>query len=116
MLWAELVSLNLTNEKWIVVGDFNIIWNDSERHGGCPRLMLAMQEFNDCIDTCGLLEFPTFGSWFSWCNKHGGQAHSWMRLDHTLLSSSALLYWPKVLVKYLPQTTSNHAPMILQIC
>lgn len=89
------------------MSDFNIIHNDSEIHGGQPRSLIAMLDFNDCIDVCGVLDANFLGSWFSWCNGHGG-------LDRTLCTSSALIFWLDALVKYLPRTTFDHASMVLQ--
>lgn len=97
------------------MGDFNIIRNDSERHGGRPKSLIAMQDFNDGIDACSVLDANFPSNRFSCCNGHGGQARSWARLDRTLCMSSALIFWLDALVKYLPRTTSDHASMVLQI-
>ncbi|XP_041020463.1 uncharacterized protein LOC121262113 [Juglans microcarpa x Juglans regia] len=56
-LWDHLSSMTWTGIPCVVMGDFNIIHVDSERRGGNPRPCLAMSEFNDCIDNCGLIEW-----------------------------------------------------------
>lgn len=73
-----------------------------------------MQEFKDCIDVCGLLDINFSCSRFSWCNGQGGQARSWAHLDRAFFTSNALLFWTDIHLNYLPRTSSDHAPMMLQ--
>ncbi|KAL5999682.1 hypothetical protein ACLOJK_037967, partial [Asimina triloba] len=49
-LWQELEGLQVIDQPWIVVGDFNTIRTDSERIGGNPRSLPSMNEFNEFID------------------------------------------------------------------
>ncbi|CAI9777355.1 unnamed protein product [Fraxinus pennsylvanica] len=56
LLWLKLEEVNYSHIPWVVVGDFNSIRNNSERHGGRPRPMGAMEDFNQFIDNCGLME------------------------------------------------------------
>lgn len=58
------------------MGDFNIIRGDGERIGGNPGALSAMEEFNVCLDNCGLLELSYFGGRVSWCNGHSGSSRS----------------------------------------
>lgn len=74
-LWTQLEAFNCSAPS-IVVGDFNIIWHDGERLGGCPRLAIAMEEFNSCINTCGFTEMQYTGNSFSWCNGHQNLSRS----------------------------------------
>lgn len=56
------------------MGDFNAIREDWERIGGNPRSVSAMEEFNDCHDTWGLMEFASQALRMTWCNgqEEGG--------------------------------------------
>lgn len=38
---------------WIVVGDFNCIWEDGEWIEGQPRSWATVKDFNNCINNCG---------------------------------------------------------------
>ncbi|KAG2690483.1 hypothetical protein I3760_09G188800 [Carya illinoinensis] len=97
------------------VGDFNIIQNDSERRGGRPRTIMAMEEFNNWIHQGGLMETVTKGSVFSWCNGQTGLARSWACLDRALMDSSFLALFPNACCSYLPRSTSDHAPMFIEL-
>ncbi|CAI9763286.1 unnamed protein product [Fraxinus pennsylvanica] len=76
-LWEDLESITVNGLPWIVAGDFNIIRNDLERRGGKPRPMVAMDDFNNCIDRCGLLELSSERRQLTWCNGQDGNARSW---------------------------------------
>ncbi|KAF5450402.1 hypothetical protein F2P56_030760 [Juglans regia] len=110
-LWDSLMGANFHQLPWMVMGDFNIIRNDSERRGGRPRLALAMEEFNGWVGTCGLLDMPFRGNSLSWCNGHSGSSRHWARLDRCFFNTAALDTFPDATMEYLARTSSDHAPM-----
>ncbi|CAI9755487.1 unnamed protein product [Fraxinus pennsylvanica] len=114
-LWQELERIRMIGFPWVVSGDFNIIRNDTERIGGCPRPLQAMEDFNDCIDRCGLLELSVMGQKLSWCNGHEGLTRSWARLDRTLVSDEVFRDFPDAGMKYLSGMSSDHRPMIIHL-
>ncbi|XP_042944788.1 uncharacterized protein LOC122278670 [Carya illinoinensis] len=110
-LWRDLEVTNLQNVPWIVVGDFNIIRNDSERRGGRPRISVAIKDFNNSIDICGLMEMKFSGSSLSWCNGHINLTRSWARLDRGLLNALGCDEYPDAHLNYLARTSSDHVPI-----
>ncbi|KAF5467766.1 hypothetical protein F2P56_011984 [Juglans regia] len=110
-----LMAANIHQLPWMVMGDFNIIRNDSECRGGRPRLALAMEEFNDWVGACGLLDMPFCGNSFSWCNGHSGRSRQWARLDRCFLNTAALDIFPDAKLEYLSRTSSDHAPMSISL-
>jgi len=113
-VWESLNGQTLGNEPCIVVGDFNIIREDSERRGGKPRPRMAMEDFNNWIENCGLMDMKSSGRRFSWCNGQRGLSHSWAKLDRGLLNASCLTRFPNVNNSYLSRSTSDHSPMFIQ--
>lgn len=56
-LWESLMNCAKSAAlPWIVMGDFNAIRWENEKFGGSKSNNTSMQNFNDCIDHCGLLE------------------------------------------------------------
>ncbi|XP_042983328.1 uncharacterized protein LOC122312726 [Carya illinoinensis] len=100
-LWDSLMGANIHHLPWMVMGDFNIIRNDSERRGGRPRLALAMEEFNNWVGSCGLLNMPSCGNSLSWCNGHSGRSRHWARLDRCLFNTVAFDAFPGANMEYL---------------
>ncbi|XP_042962710.1 uncharacterized protein LOC122296986 [Carya illinoinensis] len=114
-LWGSLMGANIHHLPWMVMGDFNIIRNDSKRRGGRPRLALAMEEFNSWVGSCGLLDMPSCGNSLSWCNGHSGRSRHWARLDRCLFNTAALDAFPGANMEYLARTSSDHAPMAVSL-
>ncbi|XP_040994284.1 uncharacterized protein LOC121240822 [Juglans microcarpa x Juglans regia] len=103
VLWEDLLSVNTMQLPHVILADFNILRNDSEWHGGCPRLLMAMEEFCSFIDTGGLVEMSFLGNKFSWCNGQSGMARSWAQLDRPLCNLKFLELFPLVHNHYLPR-------------
>ncbi|KAG2674065.1 hypothetical protein I3760_13G119000 [Carya illinoinensis] len=105
--------VDANESPWLVVGDFNIIREHSERVGGQPRPLASMENFNNCIDHYGLLELQFMGNRLSWCNGHEGQTRSWARLDRALINTHSTNRFHSAFFEYLQQKTSDHCPMLI---
>lgn len=100
-LWRELEGLNVGLEPWLVIGNFNCIRNVEERIGGKPRLSITMQEFNQCIDKCGLLELRHSGGSMSCTNGQSGSNRKWAKLDQALVNvfhSTLIRLWLNMII------------------
>ncbi|KAJ0074622.1 hypothetical protein Patl1_37562 [Pistacia atlantica] len=112
-LWQSLELIDSNESSWLVVRDFNIIREDSERVGGHPRLITLMEDFNNCIDHCGLLDLQVMGRRLSWCNGHERHTCSWARLDRALINIHFANIFPSAFFEYLNRKTSDHRPMLI---
>ncbi|KAF6134912.1 hypothetical protein GIB67_002313 [Kingdonia uniflora] len=83
-LWAYMIIIAALNLPWLATGDFNCIRNWDERSGGTGPLPCSITEFNDCIDSCNLIESFSTRPKFSWCNGQNGRAGILRRLDRAL--------------------------------
>ncbi|XP_040990989.1 uncharacterized protein LOC121238224 [Juglans microcarpa x Juglans regia] len=114
-LWEELENVQVNESPWLVVGDFNAIRSDAERIGGNPRSLLAMTEFNGCVDTCGLVEMRFQGRMMSWCNGHVGSSRSWARLDRALVNIDFSTNFGSAFMEYLTRKSSDHCSMVVHL-
>ena len=65
--WAHLHQLAKTNNlPWICVGDFNKVLSVTEKQGGLDTPFRQIENFRQCINTCGLKDIGYVGSWFMW--------------------------------------------------
>ncbi|XP_035551714.1 uncharacterized protein LOC118349887 [Juglans regia] len=101
-------------EPCFFAGDFNVIRSDIERCGGRPRNRVAIDEFNKWIHQGGLLEMNSQGGKFTWCNGQQGLSRAWAKLDRVLLDANFLSLFPTAHCLYLPRTTSDHCPMVIE--
>ncbi|XP_035539652.1 uncharacterized protein LOC109020983 [Juglans regia] len=114
LLWEELNSDRMGVEPCLFAGDFNVIWSDIERCGGRLRNRVAIDEFNRWIHQGGLLEMNSQGGKFTWCNGQQGLSRAWAKLDRVLLDANFLSLFSTAHCLYLPRTTSDHCPMVIE--
>ncbi|XP_026396235.1 uncharacterized protein LOC113290860 [Papaver somniferum] len=71
-LWDKMLEINNQDKPWLVIGDFNAVLNIEEKKGGRSPLKITMLEFNNYIQSYGLIQAPKTGLEFSWCNNRAG--------------------------------------------
>ncbi|XP_074265681.1 uncharacterized protein LOC141588125 [Silene latifolia] len=65
---------------WALAGDFNIVIDPNERLGANTR-QADMDEFLDCIATCGVTDIAATGAYYTWTNKQEPLTRVFSRLD-----------------------------------
>ncbi|KAL5848978.1 hypothetical protein ACOSQ4_006991 [Xanthoceras sorbifolium] len=64
--WSLLHKLEgLFSLPWIIGGDFNEIFKEEEKIGGCSRSFKAIADFRDAVDGCRLLDLGFKGCRFT---------------------------------------------------
>ncbi|KAL0310172.1 UNVERIFIED_CONTAM: hypothetical protein Scaly_2954200 [Sesamum calycinum] len=115
-MWRGLIQLSrsITDEPWIVMGDFNAVLDDSEVSGYAADTSASMAEFLECITESESTHLPFTGANFTWHNCSDGERSLWKRLDRMLVNEAWLVKWPHS--KYISShpRTSDHSPLILQ--
>ncbi|XP_026459416.1 uncharacterized protein LOC113360082 [Papaver somniferum] len=76
----KVTSQSITVE----IGDFNTFISIDEKRGGRHPNSNAINEFQECVDFCGLLQAPKSGLEFSWCNGRSGNKRILCNLDRAL--------------------------------
>ncbi|KAF5458518.1 hypothetical protein F2P56_022541 [Juglans regia] len=114
-LWEELNSQSMGLDPCLFAGDFNITRKTSERRGGCPRPNAAMEDFNAWVHQGDLVEMKSKGRTCSWCNGQTRLARSWAKLDLVFTDVSLLSSFLNAICSYLPRTTSDHSPMVIEL-
>ncbi|XP_071909667.1 uncharacterized protein [Coffea arabica] len=94
---------------WMVAGDFNVISKAEERLGGAPPNLRNMEEFNDIVFNCRLLEVSFDGSTFTWTN-----GSMWQRLDRALANEASGKLFQTIKVSHLMCGRSDHAPLLIK--
>lgn len=72
-----------------------------------------MVDFNECLDSCSLLDLSMVGRRMSWCNGHEGSTRTWARLDLTLINSSFVNSFSIAYFEYLQRKSLDHSPMVV---
>lgn len=113
-MWDHLCSFSCSGIPWIVSRDFNIIRSDDEHAGGLPGPRNAMNEFNSCINSCGLLDWKIEGRQLSWCDGSKGWRGVGQSLTACFLTILFAVKFREVSARFLSRRTSDHAPILVQ--
>ncbi|KAL0327919.1 UNVERIFIED_CONTAM: hypothetical protein Scaly_2224500 [Sesamum calycinum] len=114
-LWGGLrtLAVGISDEPWLVLGDFNAVLDDSEVRGRAADTSVSMAEFRTCILDTGLVQLPFTGCPYTWHNCSEGTRSLWKRLDRMLVNEAWLEKWPgSSYISALP-STSDHSPLII---
>lgn len=104
------------DKPWLAVGDFNDIADASERRGRVVALEDGrIRKFNDNVNNCGLMDLSTLGPKMTWTNGREGYAHKLKRLDRAFGNGEFRMKFPDAAVTNLPQTTSDHSPILINL-
>ncbi|XP_074267050.1 uncharacterized protein LOC141590352 [Silene latifolia] len=114
LLWQHLQNIShQVLVPWVCMGDFNVVLKMDERLGSDHIHLADMQEFGQCLDTCGLVDHPATGSHFTWNNKQGNGLR-WAKLDRILVSQSWFSTFQST-ASFLNASVSDHSPCLLNV-
>ncbi|KAF5187181.1 Ribonuclease h domain [Thalictrum thalictroides] len=110
-LWHDLNSLNLSQQPWAIIGDFNAYRSLDEKKGGLLPQSAAMSDFNGFIDSQELVSPHNTGVNFTWSNKQAGSRRILGKLDRILVTNRWLQLFPSWSYKALSRLCSDHSPL-----
>ncbi|GJW37830.1 RNA-directed DNA polymerase, eukaryota [Tanacetum coccineum] len=111
MLWDYLILvLKSWNGDVIIMGDFNEVCTQDERHGSIFNAHGA-DAFNLFISSAGLEEVPLDGCKFTWCHKSGSKMS---KLDRFLISEGLLNSCPNISSITLYRYLSDHRLILMR--
>jgi len=115
--WDTLVNfLNMHNPRNIILaGDLNVTLATEEKKGGSLVRDQAREWVEDIILSWDLLDIKPLIGMFTWTNKRLGPGHIAARLDRFLVHSDFLSSGLRASSKILPNCTSDHKPILLDL-
>ncbi|XP_021971507.1 uncharacterized protein LOC110866671 [Helianthus annuus] len=96
---------------WVIVGDFNAVRSPEERRNSNYKNTCA-KNFNDFINTAGLVEYNLNGRKYT-CVRDNGRKLS--KLDRFLVCSKLIFKWPDACLRGLTTKYSDHCPLVLTV-
>lgn len=71
-LWLHMKA-NKGCHPWVTLRDFNCVMQYADKKGGELPSANAMEEFQQALEDCELMETQYVGSHFTWCNNRKGR-------------------------------------------
>ncbi|GJR71570.1 RNA-directed DNA polymerase, eukaryota [Tanacetum coccineum] len=111
MLWDFFRHLlDSWDGECVLLGDFNEVHFENERHGSLFNSYGA-NSFNNFINMMGLIDLPLEGYSFTWSHK---SASKMSKLDRFLISEGLLASFPSISALCLDKHLSDHQPIFLR--
>jgi hypothetical protein len=111
-LIANLSNTN-THDNWLLFGDFNLIRNSNEKHGGRDNHNSPSDLFNDTLTACDLNDLGYHEDIFTWSNNQEECHNIKERLDRFCASTSWMARFPRHTNYHLMNYMSDHNPILL---
>jgi len=123
LVWERLTRIGIVrSEPWFMIGDFNEIIGNHEKRGGKKRSESSFLPFRYMIENCGMIDFPSTGSLFSWigkrsCGVAGRKRRDLIkcRLDRAMGNEEWHSIYSHTNVEYLQHRGSDHRPLLASI-
>ncbi|KAK9668456.1 hypothetical protein RND81_13G061900 [Saponaria officinalis] len=110
-----LISLRSSVQEWVVLGDFNVIRDSTERISAVLPNLDDILAFNSCILSCGLTDLHSSGCEFTWTNNQDGDDRDWSKLDRAMVNGTWLTSFSLSSVLILPAGVSDHSLVLVSI-
>ncbi|KAL0433053.1 UNVERIFIED_CONTAM: hypothetical protein Slati_2639600 [Sesamum latifolium] len=115
--WKLLCRLHEQSRKpWLCAGGFNEILEHTEKEGGVAWAEWQIRNFCSCLTQCELFDLGFRGSPFTWCNNQQEPATVHERLDRAVSSTAWIQMFPKVAVRHIDTSYSDHTPLVIELC
>ncbi|KAK8473899.1 hypothetical protein V6N11_014368 [Hibiscus sabdariffa] len=114
--WELLKKLrNGQGDKWLVIGDSNVVTSQDEKLGGLPFNPNDANSFFDFVDSQGLIDMTISGGTFTWSNQRSTDEAILEKLDRVLCSPEWNILFPKAVAMLDIAMGSDHAPVIIHL-
>ncbi|XP_074265091.1 uncharacterized protein LOC141587507 [Silene latifolia] len=114
-LWDSLnLMAAVVSGPWLVMGDFNNVLAMDERIGS-EITVAELKGFQECVATCGLMDAPAQGAFFTWNNKHDAGDMVFSRIDRVLINDEWLAQFSEADITFHPEGLYDHCPCTITL-
>ncbi|KAK2652852.1 hypothetical protein Ddye_012708 [Dipteronia dyeriana] len=110
-LWDNMCVFQHGGTPWIIVRDFNVSRRVQESVGGSSKISVAMEKFDNCLQSVELDDLRFSGFLHTWCNKRSNGCIS-KKLDRVLVNKERMAKFEHSEAFFLPPSISDHIPSL----
>ncbi|KAJ6323972.1 hypothetical protein OIU76_011301 [Salix suchowensis] len=109
-LWADLRRWSV-DSPWLLLGDFNSILSQEDKHNGTPVSTYEISDFRECCSDLGIADLNSTGSHFTWTNNT-----IWSKIDRVMVNTHWYAMQHMAHVHFgTPRAFSDHSPSTVQL-
>lgn len=114
LLWYNLaVVAGLHSMPWVIVGDFNEVLMGDDKLGGNSVNINRELRFQDCLDSCKMIDIGFAGPRFTWSNRRPLSHLVQERIDRVFVNAEWNAIFPKAAVLHMERGHSDHCSIKL---
>ncbi|XP_062100619.1 uncharacterized protein LOC133806546 [Humulus lupulus] len=113
-LWMDLEHLSWPSKAWMVLGDFNAVFNPHDRMDACPITVKEMEDARNWLDLGLVEEMKTMGPFFTWSNNQEGEDRIFSKLDRVFVNESWLDTHPSASARTQWEIGSDHSMILIK--
>ena len=98
---------------WVIVGDFNEVLMGENKFGGRFVNINRALIFQECLDTCWMIDIGYSGARFTWSNHRPLNHLIQERIDLVFINAEWNFLYLDALVQHLERAHSDHCPVLL---
>lgn len=111
MFLRELKQLKaLALPRWLIIGDFNLIYKEQDKSNGNLNRRL-MSRFPRTLNHLEVMEVPLLGRKFTWSNLQNNPTLT--RIDRAFCTPAWENHLPNPVLHSLSSSTSDHCPLLI---
>ncbi|XP_062113165.1 uncharacterized protein LOC133824300 [Humulus lupulus] len=114
VLWSELSALTFPVKPWLIVGDFNAVFDSADRMGGKAISLKELEDARQWLDLDIVEEMKIMGSFYTWSNNQDGNNRIFSKLDIVFFNEDWLDSFPNVSAIVNWEVVSDHCAIVLK--
>ncbi|XP_062108179.1 uncharacterized protein LOC133819045 [Humulus lupulus] len=112
-LWNNLVQLKFPVSSWLILGDFNSVFNVDDRNGGNPITHNEMADSNHWLSQVHIEALKSHGSVFTWTNNQAGTNRIYSKIDHIFVNEEWHDHFPNSAARFSWESISDHCSCVV---
>ncbi|XP_060968731.1 uncharacterized protein LOC133036230 [Cannabis sativa] len=114
LLFEKLAALGMLNRPWLILGDFNAMFNFQDRNGGKQILTKDIEDAQKWLSLGQVEEVSCSGAFYTWTNKHDMGTRIFSKLDRVLINEDWLDQFPNTEACFKWDCISDHSYCIVK--
>lgn len=98
---------------WVVASNFNEVLMGEDKYGGRPVNISRALRFQECMDTCRLIDIDFSKPHFTWSNHRPLTDLIQERIDRVFLNVKWNSIYLEANVRHLERVQSDHCPILV---
>ncbi|XP_021726861.1 uncharacterized protein LOC110694010 [Chenopodium quinoa] len=99
---------------WVVRGDFNNVFNLTDRFGS-PVSLTEVEPFRQCLRDTRMFDWQTGGMFYTWNNKQDGLNRVSTKIDRVLVNNDLLNCFPDMQAMFHPKGHMDQCPCVITL-